>query len=366
MNRDNVLKLYERLSGLVDKLPGGLQKPILRELGPIREVFLEQRPARIALIGEVGRSVPEFLNRLIPETLVETGDSDNGWRTYRIAERGEIHILDARVDVPGESVENALQRHPADLLVYPVESAESLNLSVLDSAAAVADKAGRSVPLVGIVEGDESLRVRFSALLPSRKELACRRWIVTGMTPADALAETICSLLPNPAKLEFARLAGARQAQAQIAKSFLKSFTAVCGVIGVQPIPLADMPILTALQTLMVGLIIHTTGRTVSARLIAEFLGALGLNVGAGILFREGARALVRIVPFWGNAVSGIVAGAGTYAIGRAAIAYFIEDTPITETRKLFQHLLPGWFSFKKRQLPTEVKEAQLPDKTGE
>lgn len=366
MNRDNVLKLYERLSGLVDKLPGGLQKPILRELGPIREVFLEQRPARIVLIGEVGRSVPEFLNRLIPEALFETGDSDNGWRAYKIADRGELHILDARVDVPREAVENALQRHPADLLLYPVESSESLNLTVLDSAATVAEMAGRSVPLVGIVEGDESLRARFSALLPSRKELASRRWIVTAMTPADALSETISSLLPNPAKLEFARLAGAKQAQAQIAKSFLKSFTAVCGVIGVQPIPLADMPILTALQTLMVGLIIHTTGRTVSARLIAEFLGALGLNVGAGILFREGARALVRIVPFWGNAVSGIVAGAGTYAIGRAAIAYFIEDAPITETKKLFHNLLPGWFSFKKRQLPTEMKDAKLPDKTGE
>ena len=31
-----VLKLYDRLSALIEKLPGGLQKPILRELTPIR------------------------------------------------------------------------------------------------------------------------------------------------------------------------------------------------------------------------------------------------------------------------------------------------------------------------------------------
>ena len=103
------------------------------------------------------------------------------------------------------------------------------------------------------------------------------------------------------------------------------------------------MPILTTLQTLMVGLIIHTTGRAFSMRLVLEFLGALGLNIGAGLAMREGARALLRIIPIWGNAVSGFIAGAGTYAIGRAAIAYFIEETPITETRKIFRRMLPRW-----------------------
>ena len=78
-------------------------------------------------------------------------------------------------------------------------------------------------------------------------------------------------------------------------------------------------------------------------RLVMEFLGALGFNIGAGLAMREGARALLKIIPIWGNAVSGFIAGAGTYAIGRAAIAYFIEETPITETRKIFRKLLPRW-----------------------
>jgi hypothetical protein len=55
----------------------------------------------------------------------------------------------------------------------------------------------------------------------------------------------------------------------------------------------------------------------------------------------EAARVAVRIVPFWGNAVSGFVAGAGTYAIGRAAIAYFVDDSPIQETRRIFLSMLP-------------------------
>jgi uncharacterized protein (DUF697 family) len=161
------------------------------------------------------------------------------------------------------------------------------------------------------------------------------------LEPGDpSAAETICASLPLQAQIEFAQFTNARRAQAFIASRLLKSFSAICGVIALQPIPLADLPILLTLQSLMVGLIIHTTGRPVGPRLIAEFLAALGLGAAAGVIFRETARVAVRLVPIWGNAVSGLVAGAGTYAIGRAAIAYFIDDTPLEETRRLFNRLL--------------------------
>jgi len=42
------------------------------------------------------------------------------------------------------------------------------------------------------------------------------------------------------------------------------------------------------------------------------------------LLFREGARTAVRLIPGFGSAISGAVAGAGTYAVGRAAGAYFL------------------------------------------
>ena len=52
---------------------------------------------------------------------------------------------------------------------------------------------------------------------------------------------------------------------------------------------------------------------------------------------REGARAAVKLLPGWGNAISGGVAAAGTYGIGRAAGAYFIEGISLGEVRKLFR-----------------------------
>jgi len=345
-----LLTYYDRFAKLVEKLPGGLQKPILRELTPIRELFLEQRPARIILLGSPGKSVPEFLH-ILCKANVETGDSEDGWRAYRIRDRGSILILDARGDTPQPVVESAVAAFAPDaalLIKEPVDVAGGM-----ENASARMAQLKNDVPLIGVAFGEDSHRAQLSVLMSADRNFSVRQKSAHSIESGNSLPEAICAYLPNPARLEFARLTGAKEAQAQIAGSLMKSFTAVCGVIGIQPIPLADMPILTSLQTLMVGLVIHTSGKTVSPRLVAEFLGALGLSIGAGILFRESARAIIKIVPIWGSAVSGFVAGAGTYAIGRAAIAYFIEETPISETKKLFHKLLPGWDSFKRRRLPS-------------
>jgi hypothetical protein len=39
----------------------------------------------------------------------------------------------------------------------------------------------------------------------------------------------------------------------------------------------------------------------------------------------------------WGHVVSGGVAAAGTYGIGRAAIGYFIDEVSLPDARRLFR-----------------------------
>ncbi|GAB4170083.1 MAG: hypothetical protein Fur0032_08800 [Terrimicrobiaceae bacterium] len=328
-----------------------MQKPILAELVPIREVFLESRPARILLAGTPGEGLGVLLKELTGGREVEPAECDNGWRAVQVSGLGGLQIFDTRGGVSEGVQQAALGRFQPDVIVVVRSGGDrSLDVGVIEGVDA-------GVPVVGIAHGDDATFAGLVADMAANRNLAVRKSKVFAAGDPESLAEGICLLLPNPAKLEFARLTGARRAQAQLARSLLKSFTAVCGVIGVQPIPLADLPILTALQTVMVGLIIQTTGRKAGVRLVAEFLGALGFNIGAGLLFREGARALVRVVPFWGNAVSGFVAGAGTYAIGRAAIAYFIEGVPMPEVRKLFHRLLP-----KKGCKPSGSLPPPLPD----
>src|SRR5207302_6834814 len=148
------------------------------------------------------------------------------------------------------------------------------------------------------------------------------------------------------AKIETARVFKHRKTQIEIAQLLVKSTTAICTAIGAQPIPLADLPILTTLQLVMVSGIMYVSGRERSLRAATEFVAALGANVGAGMLLREGARAILKFVPGWGNLVCGMIAGAGTYAMGRAATAYFLEGVSLKDARRTYLS------SRKRRALP--------------
>jgi uncharacterized protein (DUF697 family) len=174
------------------------------------------------------------------------------------------------------------------------------------------------------------------------------------LSPADArrLMSILARELPNEARMEMIRISRDREGQREVAQLLVKSTTAVCTAIGAQPIPLADLPILTSLQLMMVSGIMYVGGRERSLRASAEFAGALGANVGAAMLMREGARAILKFFPGWGNVVCGLVAGSGTYAIGRAASAYFIEGVSLKEARRTY-------LASRKRRRRRDLEEAQ-------
>ena len=54
------------------------------------------------------------------------------------------------------------------------------------------------------------------------------------------------------------------------------------------------------------------------------------------MLLREGTRAVLKFFPGWGNLICGMVAGAGTYAIGRAATVFFIEGLTLKDARRTY------------------------------
>ena len=328
MSRPALLAAYEKLAALLGKLPGSLQEPILRELDPIKEIFLRQRPPRLAILGSESVELPALVNALAGRTVLSAPLTRGPWTPVRGT--GTVELADLRG--PGSS-----SGAPADLFLYVAAGASAAEArraaEVLAGAApreggspaglAVLVTGGPSeVPAVlsALAEAGASTPIVFSVHLP-------RGFAGQGMTEAERsdLGDRLCDFLPEDAQLELARFLHARGAQARLAGTVLKSFGAVAGVIGMQPIPLADFPILLSLQMFMVSLIIYTSGREFSMRLAGEFAASLGIGFGAGLVFRETARAAVKILPVWGHMISGGVAGAGTYALGRAAIAYYIE-----------------------------------------
>lgn len=346
-----VLEYYENFERLILKLPKPLQQPLLREIQPIKDLFLRQRPARLALLGDPSVELTRLVQAIFsaPVEGVSTGDE---WLTYTSEAGARLQVLDGR----GEGIFSdgadpdlwlVLQHSGSgatpdlDRLAAQCAGKKSV-IGLLVAGEPVHQVESKRLALHGALRSEPALRERLAGTITVRPEL---RFVADGSLPEeddrregfDRLAALLTRELPQEAKLEMARLSGVRSVQREIALTVVKSISVICGAIGTQPIPFADFPLLTSLQSGMVAAVIYISGQPVRTRLGLEFIAAVGTNVGAGMVLREGSRALLKFLPGWGNAVSGGIAGAGTFALGRAAIAYFIERRSLEEARRLFK-----------------------------
>jgi uncharacterized protein (DUF697 family) len=373
MNRQTLLTIYERLEGIISKLPVPLQNAVIGELKPIKQIFLSQRLARIALLGKPTADASALLSGLLGSDLqlIEVKQT-GGWVSYELRGRGGFRVLDARrlneTSLAWNALAGAIAEESPDLFVFLVDGTQPLDLTLeCEQAVRLLEMAElrhqSKAGLIGVIDlpGStppdviEARRLELQAWLSGPGKLSAHfvktvavcsfvRFRVDGSIDPDrderrnldALGEVLTRELPGEAQVEMARLVSAKKVQLEISQHLVRSLTTFCAAIGLQPIPFADFPILTAIQFAMVSGIMHVSGRELGLKSAAEFFGAMGANIGVGMVLREGARAGIKLLPGWGNAISSGVAAAGTYAIGRSAIGYFVEGISLGEARQLF------------------------------
>jgi uncharacterized protein (DUF697 family) len=90
-------------------------------------------------------------------------------------------------------------------------------------------------------------------------------------------------------------------------------------VIGLLPIPGADMPVMTANQARMVLHLAAAYGEELSFQRARELLGVLAAGFGLRALTRQ----VAKVVPVGGWAAAAAIGYAGTVAMGRSAMLYF-------------------------------------------
>lgn len=161
---------------------------------------------------------------------------------------------------------------------------------------------------------------------------ADERWRV------EELVGALFRHLPDAGRGTFVRIARVRGLQEELASNLTRATAAICAGVAALPIPIGDIIPITTLQVTLIAGIAWLSGRPLDRKAAAEFLSAMGANVGLGFALREGARALIKFVfPGAGGMVSGAVAFAGTLAVGAAARAYFLRGASIEEARRAYE-----------------------------
>jgi len=379
----SLLQVVERLERLAGRLPSRIRNAVLSELTPLKQLFLQQRPPRFLFAGSANVPAGKIVSALFGSTEFAAPDAAaplSRWFEVDFPERGKISIIDVRGIVESAAIHarDELKYRAADVifLIRDEQIAQEgrefadLNSYLNWNETLESDRKIIEIvvpPLEMIAPRDHnafgaardngvarSSLARHGAFLETLRLVPVDNGRAFELPPAEArrLMSILARELPNEARMEMIRISRDREAQREVAQLLVKSTTAVCTAIGAQPIPLADLPILTSLQLTMVSGIMYVSGRERSLRASAEFAGALGANVGAAMLLREGARAVLKFFPGWGNVVCGLVAGSGTYAIGRAATAYFIEGVSLKDARRTY-------LKSRKKRRRRELEEAE-------
>ena len=360
MKTPSLLQIVERLERLAGRLPSKIRKAVLSELTPLKQLFLQQRPPRFLFAGSAKVPARKIISALFGSAEFVAPNAPAPlcrWFEVDFPERGKISVIDARGvdDSAVIHVRDELKYRAADIIFFIrderiTEEMEKRELAELNSYLNWNETLETDRKIIEIIVpsfenvASRDERVVGSSLVKRGIFLETLRLIPVDndqgfeLPPAEArrLMSILARELPNEARMEMIRISRDREAQREVAQLLIKSTTAVCTAIGAQPIPLADLPILTSLQLMMVSGVMYVSGRERSLRAAAEFAGALGANVGAAMLLREGARAILKFFPGWGNIVCGLVAGSGTYAIGRAATAYFVEGVSMKDARRTY------------------------------
>ncbi|MES1040210.1 MULTISPECIES: GTPase family protein [Peribacillus] len=398
---DEMGSIFSFIKGQVDKLPISQSKKnkMLDQLLKLKTMTVDAREPRIALVGRRGSGKSSLINAMFGQerqyvSSVKSGTGKGKWLWYPSDAEPKIRLLDSRglgeSEAPTEEFEEetpldelikAVTEEQPDVFLFLIKAKETdsrieEDLQELKKLRKIVKENHHyDVPVICVVTQVDELdpphykQVPFDAN-PKKKQnideaiaLMSKRFIeseipLLNIIPTcsyidfdengnieydmrwniDLLSDYLIEALPSEAKLKTAKAMQSQFVKKKFARKIVGTFTAIAGLIGAEPIPFADFPILTGIQGLMIVVIGFIADKEINTKTASEFIAALGINVGIGLLVREGVRAAVRFIPGAGLAVSGAVAGAVTYGIGQAAIAYFLENKNIDQAKEAYKN----------------------------
>lgn len=125
-------------------------------------------------------------------------------------------------------------------------------------------------------------------------------------------------------------------AKLQQATPIMLGYSYLAAGAGAIPIPFIDLFILPGIQLKMVTELAELYGQSMTAERFKELAAALGVSM----IARQAAREVSKFIPFVGAAAGAALAGASTYALGRAACYYYqnILEGHVPEAASLKQY----------------------------
>ncbi len=106
---------------------------------------------------------------------------------------------------------------------------------------------------------------------------------------------------------------------ARRAQPHILGYSTLAATAGAIPVPWLDLLLLPGIQSRMVYHLARLYGQPLSAKRFLEVAG----SVGVGMAARQAVRGLIKFIPYVGSVAGAALAGASTYALGKAFCFYY-------------------------------------------
>ena len=268
-------------------------------------------PFEMLIVSDDGRDA-EALAGMMTAEAPATADEVHPW----------LHVISARAGVP------------ANLPSPEIAIIVSRHVKLPSATEAVRDHlTAHRIPALTVIVGTRAS----AAHIAHRNEMRRIPIDAIDVEARGAIAEALVASIRAEARISLARgFAWARNAvflatvdetaRANAGYAFTTGLAETVPVLSA-PLALGDMLVLTKNQLIMSYRIALSAGRDGDPKaLVGEIIGVLG----GGLLFRQAARSLVGLIPIVGLVPKVAIAYGGTYAIGRAMMAWATEGRAVT------------------------------------
>lgn len=309
----------------------------------LRADIAREAQARIVIVGPVNSGKSTLFNLLKGRYASPVSAVPGTTRQVVEEQLGPITL----VDTPGFGEVNGTDRahialkaaEEAELLVLLLDAAAGLRQSDADLYARLR-ATGRPV-LVALNKMDLVAQDQEAVLADARSRLGTAVIPISAKTGYNVAAGLVSQMVASHPGLAVVIGRELPRYRRLVAKEVVRQAVALNAVLGTEPIPGLDLPLLLATQARMVLRLAAIYGEPMSARHARELMS----TIASGLLLRQVARQAAKLVPGPGWLISGAVAGAGTWALGQAAMAYFesrASGKPLSteQLRVLYRSLL--------------------------